>query len=79
MRLIDLSTIEKWIDENLQPQPATFIKKCTLAVEQEKGTVEAIPIEWIEKYIKEAPTHYLFVGDMLEDWRKENEPEATIL
>lgn len=35
-------------------------------------TVKAIPIEWIKKYLAEAPTHYVFVNDLLEDWEEEN-------
>ena len=49
-------------------------------------TVEAIPIEWLEKWWREHFTidtgydyflHYL--GDMLEDWEKENGKEKTII
>ena len=39
-------------------------------------TVEAIPVEWIKKRIKnwaEYGTQYLTIVEMLEDWKKENE------
>ena len=83
MRMIDLNTIEEWIEKNLQPQPATFIKKVLLAIEQEKGTVEAIPIEWLweweRKYNENLEPWFqgeTILGKVIEDWEKENDKDS---
>lgn len=36
-------------------------------------TVEAIPIEWIENWMNTKGVFAQYIGDMLNDWRKENE------
>lgn len=44
-------------------------------------TVEAIPIEWIKKWVEKCNWHYTdlprIIETMLEDWEKENESRDT--
>ena len=69
--------------DNMQEMIWRTIRDCESAVE-EQPTVEAIPIEWINKWgekfykVINDRRHYMGDGydsvwDMLEDWEKENE------
>lgn len=83
MKLIDV--------DNLKPTKGMFIYQTEDAdviateayrwelIEREAPTVEAIPIEWIKKWYKNALSESGFMGDeiisiadMLEQWEKEN-------
>lgn len=58
--------------EKLKKTLPLFIREEADAYIDEAEEVEAIPIEWINNYIKNATTPYVFVTDLLEDWEKEN-------
>lgn len=77
MRLIDVEKlkIQEIYDEDLKAH--FVVEEDDLA---ERPEVKAIPIEWIKKWYRRALDNSGFmgdetisVGDLLEDWEKENE------
>ena len=77
MRLIDADKLPIW-SFPISWEEGVGIEKCCEAV-KDAPTVEAIPIEWIKKWIEDNPANHQVIC-MLDayrnpkmDWRKENE------
>lgn len=85
MRLIDADNLikdvmELWDYKTVNGITAITVLKQTITDIENQPTVEAIPIEWIEKWqgkqycLQDEGKAKNTVIEMLEDWRKENEP-----
>lgn len=77
MRLIDADKLVNDIAEHITVKAVSRV----LAITQGQPTIDAIPVEWIEQWLLkncyDENGHYNgegydTVGDMMEDWRKEN-------
>lgn len=84
MRLIDADEVARALDEALKELTDTMdaLRKQLLVcfakqILSDAPIIEAIPIEWIEKYNNEnwfdAGTQYNAVTCMLDQWREEHE------
>lgn len=79
MRMIDADKLDEdilyWNMHN-DPKQKDYDTRDIEDVLREQPTVEAIPVEWIEKRMEhwvEYGDQYITITEMLEDWRKENE------
>lgn len=72
MRLIDADRLLNPGYTDMWDEPIEFDMISRYAIESEP-TVEAIPIEWIVKWLKKGNKHYCDVDLMLEDWEAEND------
>lgn len=77
-RLIDADRLLNPGYTDMFDEPIEFDMFSRYAIESEP-TVEAIPVEWIDGYIKRKIkvggmyAEMLYIYDMLKDWKKENE------
>ena len=78
MRLIDADRLLKPSFTDMFDKPVKMDMFSRYAIESQP-TVEAIPIEWIDGYIKRRANdvniyaEILFISDMVKEWEKENE------
>lgn len=75
MRLIDADKLIKPGMTDMFDEPIVFTSVTKARVDA-MPTIEAIPVEWIKKYlikIQNWVDDYYAVKDMLETWEKENE------
>ena len=77
MRLIDADRLLKPSFTDMFDKPVKMDMFSRYAIESQP-TVEAIPIEWIDGYIKRRANdvniyaEILFISDMVKEWEKEN-------
>ena len=71
-RLIDVEEVCKEIDRFKGYLDEDMICRLKIAVKR-LSTVEAIPVDWIKRYLKTYPSLEIFISIMLMDWREENE------
>lgn len=80
MRLIDINKIH--LDDGWNEEHKKFTSYSEAMID-ETEIVEAIPIEWIDGYIKRRANdvniyaEILFISDMVKEWEKENEHKES--
>ena len=79
MRLIDAEHL-KWNVSGKECGTMT-VDYLLWIIDNEEETVDAIPVEWIEKYINECPTIFRdnmrWIKIMIANWREENEQKCN--
>lgn len=73
MRMIDADKLVNDIAEHITVKAVSRV----LAITQGQPTVEAIPVEWLRKYVDEHDEIveeglYWIVEEIIDDWREEN-------
>ena len=79
MRLIDAEKIHRSRAKITEGSKSFYKEWFSASAIDNAPTVEAIPIEWIDGYIKRRANdvniyaEILFISDMVEEWNKEND------